>query len=251
MKTKMVKFMGGMSLVIACLLAPGAAFAQEAVTVTGIVASPDGEGLPGVSIAIKGSSTGTMTEPDGSYSLGIPDGMENDTLVFSLIGFRTEEVPLGNRTQINVTLQEDLQQLDEVVVVGYGTQQRRDLTSAISVVDPESIQERQATTVAQALQGLASGVNVRGGGRPGSEARIQIRGLKNLQGTNPLYVVDGLVTTANRDFNPNDIESIQILKDASAAAIYGSRAANGVIIITTKKGAEGPMQINFSAKSSL
>ncbi|NJX17425.1 TonB-dependent receptor plug domain-containing protein, partial [Tamlana crocina] len=108
----------------------------------------------------------------------------------------------------------------------------------------EQISKRQSTTVAESLQGLASGVTVRGGGQPGQEAKIEIRGLKNLQNANPLYVIDGLVTSANRDFNPNDIESIQILKDAAAAAIYGSRAANGVIIITTKNGKDGPMEVN-------
>ncbi|MFC0182052.1 TonB-dependent receptor plug domain-containing protein [Pseudarcicella hirudinis] len=148
-------------------------------------------------------------------------------------------------------LDEETTSLNEVVVVGYGTQQKKDLTGAVSVVKAADIQKRQATTVAEAMQGLATGVNIRGGGQPGSEANILIRGLKNLSGTNPLYVIDGLISTANRDFNPNDIESIQILKDASAAAIYGSRAANGVIIITTKKGKEGPMRIDFSGKSSL
>lgn len=129
--------------------------------------------------------------------------------------------------------------------------EKRDLTGAVSVVSPQDIQKRQATTVGEALQGLASGVNIRSAGTPGAEARVQIRGMKNLFSANPLYVIDGLITTANRDFNPNDIESIQILKDASAAAIYGSRAANGVIIITTKNGRKGPMRIDVSAKSSI
>ncbi len=121
----------------------------------------------------------------------------------------------------------------------------------MSVVDTEELQKRQATTVAEAMQGLATGVNIRGGGQPGSEAQIQIRGLSNFSNQPPLYVIDGMITTANRDFNPNDIESIQILKDASAAAIYGSRAANGVIIITTKKGREGPLQVKFSGKTGV
>src|SRR5690606_16302797 len=135
--------------------------------------------------------------------------------------------------------------------VGYGTQQKRDLTSAISVVKAEDLQQRQATTVAEALQGLASGVTVRAGGRPGGAGRIEIRGLKNLQSANPLYVIDGLVTTDNRDRHPNGIESSRILRDASAAASYGSRAANGVTVVTTKKGREGPMRVECSAKSSL
>ncbi|HYG38944.1 MAG TPA: TonB-dependent receptor [Cytophagales bacterium] len=218
-------------------------------TISGTVKNDDGEVLPGVSVVVKGTTIGTVTDISGNYSLSVPDG--SATLIFSFIGYLTEEVVVGNQTTINIKLVQDLQALSEVVVVGYGTQQKKDLTGAISVIKPQEIQKRQATTVAEAMQGLASGINVRGGGRPGSEARIQIRGLKNLQNTNPLYVIDGLITTANRDFNPNDIESIQILKDASAAAIYGSRAANGVIIITTKKGRMGPMKVDFSAKTSI
>lgn len=231
---------------------PLKSFAQEAgqISVSGKVTDEQsGETLPGVNILVKGSNMGTVTDVEGFYSINVPD--ENDTLVFSSIGYVTQEIAVNARNEVNVALATDVQSLEEVVVVGYGTQEKRDLTGAISVVEPEEIQKRQATTVAEAMQGLAAGVNIRAGGRPGSEARIQIRGLKNLQGTNPLYVIDGLITTANRDFNPNDIASIQILKDASAAAIYGSRAANGVVIITTKKGKEGPMQVGFSAKSSL
>lgn len=207
------------------------------------------EPLPGVNVLIKGTTTGTITDIEGNYSLEVPS--TTSVLEFSFVGYITEEIEIRGRSVIDLALAEDITSLDEVVVVGYGTQQKKDLTGAVSVVRPDEIQKRQATTVAEAMQGLASGVNIRGGGQPGSEARIQIRGLKNLQGSNPLYVIDGLITTANRDFNPNDIESIQILKDASAAAIYGSRAANGVIIITTKKGKEGPMKIDFSAKTSL
>src|SRR5690606_493302 len=220
-------------------------------TVSGVVTDGSGAGLPGVTVMLKGTSLGTTSDVSGNYQLNVPDAQRNGILVFSFVGFETTEVPIENRSQINVQLVESVQSLDEVVVVGYGTQQKRDLTGAISVVKADEIQKRQATTIGEALQGLASGVNVRAGGRPGSEARVQIRGLKNLQGATPLYVIDGLITTANRDFNPNDIESIQILKDASAAAIYGSRAAKGVIIITTKQGKKGPMQIEFSGKSSI
>ena len=236
------------------LLYVSVGYGQDAANVTrvvGTVIDENNESLPGVTVTVKNTSVGTITDLNGSYNLNVPDGQEDATLVFSYVGYGSQEVPIGNQTEINVTLSEDLTQLDEIVVVGYGTQEKKDLTGAISTVKPEEIQKRQATTVAEAMQGLATGVNVRAAGRPGAEARIQIRGLKNLQGTNPLYVIDGLITTANRDFNPNDIESIQILKDASAAAIYGSRAANGVIIITTKKGANGPMKVSLSAKTSL
>lgn len=223
---------------------------DQNVIVRGKVTSMlDNSPIPGVSVLIKNTTSGTITDIEGNYTIEVPS--EEAVLSFSFVGYHTEDITVGNQQMINIQLAEDITSLQELVVVGYGTQQKKDLTGAVSVVEPEEIQKRQATTVAEAMQGLASGVNIRGGGQPGAEARIQIRGLKNLQGTNPLYVIDGLVTTANRDFNPNDIESIQILKDASAAAIYGSRAANGVIIITTKKGKEGPLKIDFSAKSSL
>jgi TonB-linked SusC/RagA family outer membrane protein len=222
-------------------------FSQSSLTITGQVTTADGTPIPFVNIVVKGSSIGTAADIDGKYSLTVAD---DTILVFSYLGYETKEILVNGQQIINTQLKENVSALDEIVVVGYGTQQKKDLTSAISVVQSDQIQKRQTTTVAESLQGLATGVNVRGGGRPGQEAKIEIRGLKNLSTANPLYVVDGLITTANRDFNPNDIESIQILKDAAAAAIYGSRAANGVIIITTKKGKTGPLQISVSSKSS-
>ncbi|UMB54215.1 TonB-dependent receptor [Lutibacter sp. A64] len=215
---------------------------------TGTITSIDGEPVPFVNVVVKGTSLGTSADINGKYSV-MADG--DQILVFSYIGYKTIDVPINNQSIVNVFLQEDIAALDEVVVVGYGTQNKKDLTSAVSIVKSDQIQKRQSTTVAESLQGLAAGVNVRGGGQPGQEAKIEIRGLKNLQNANPLYVIDGLITTANRDFNSNDIETIQILKDAAAAAIYGSRAANGVIIITTKKGREGPLKITVSSKLSV
>ncbi len=223
------------------------AFSQEQITVTGTINSEEGLPVTFANVIVKGTNTGTTADFDGNYSIEVSS---DAILVFSYIGFKTKEISVNNQTTIDVMLQEDIAALEEVVVVGYGTQRKKDLTSAISVVDADQISKRQTTTVAESLQGLATGVNVRGGGRPGQEANIEIRGLKNLQNANPLYVIDGLVTTANRDFNPNDIESIQILKDAAAAAIYGSRAANGVIIITTKHGKKGPLKIDISSKVS-
>lgn len=223
------------------------AYAQS--NVTGIVSDKSGP-LIGVGVQVKGGSASTVTDGKGAYTISAP-GLSGAVLVFTYIGYNTQEVQVNNRSVVNVTLVESASDLSEVVVVGYGTQLKKDLTGAVSVVRAKDIQKRQSTTVAEALQGQATGIKVRGGGRPGSEAQIQIRGLKNLSGTNPLYVIDGLITNANRDFNPNDIESVQILKDASAAAIYGSRAANGVIIITTKKGKNGPMNVEFSGKSGI
>ena len=223
-------------------------YAQNDIKITGTITAVDGQPIPFSNIIVKGTNTGTVADFDGNYSITTSS---NSTLVFSYIGFKTQEIPINNRSVVNVTLEEDISQLNEVIVVGYGTQRKKDLTSSISLVESNQISKRQTTTVAESLQGLATGVNVRGGGRPGQEAKIEIRGLKNLQSTNPLYVIDGIITTANRDFNPNDIESIQILKDAAAAAIYGSRAANGVVIITTKKGKSGPMKIEASTKVSV
>ncbi|WP_276380976.1 TonB-dependent receptor [Flavobacterium sp. H4147] len=221
-------------------------YAQQ-ITITGKVASATGEPIPFANVLVKDTKTGAVTDFDGRYKI---TAGANQTLVFSSQGFKTTEVAINNKTTVDAVLAEDAMKLDEIVVVGYGSQQKKDLTGAVSLVKAEEIQKRQVTTVADGLQGLVTGVKVRGGGRPGQEASVEIRGLKNLQNTNPLYVIDGIVTSGNRDFNPNDIESIQVLKDASAAAIYGSRAANGVIIITTKKGKKGPLKIEVSAKSS-
>jgi TonB-linked SusC/RagA family outer membrane protein len=216
---------------------------------SGVVKNQEGVPLPKATVTENKSKTTVLTNEQGEFTINAATG---SVISVSYIGYDTRDITLDGTSSLNIQLQlaanGDLQQ---VVVVGYGTQQKRNLTGAVSVVDAKAVQNRQATTVAEALQGLASGVTVRGGGRPGQEAQIQIRGLKNFSNSNPLYVIDGLVTTANRDFNPNDIESIQILKDASAAAIYGSRAANGVIIITTKKGKAGPMRVDLSAKSSV
>lgn len=220
----------------------------QTLTITGTVTDESGLPVPGVSVVVKGTSNGMSTDLNGKYKI---NAASTATLVFSVIGYTTQEIQVNNQTAINVKIMASNTSLNEVVVVGYGTQQKKDLTGAISVVKPADLQKRQATTLAEAMQGLASGIKVRGGGQPGSEAQIQIRGLKNFSSSNPLYVIDGMISTANRDFNPNDVESIQILKDASAAAIYGSRAANGVIIITTKKGKNGPMKIEFAGKSSL
>ena len=219
--------------------------AQQARDITGTVSDEKGTALQGVSVVVKGTTMATVTNDEGVYHISTGAGT---ILVFSSVGYTSREVTVNTGEKTDVTLKSAATDLNEVVVVGYGTQLKKDLTGAVSVVKTADVLRRQSTTVAEALQGLATGIRVRGGGRPGSEALIQIRGAKNLTGTNPLYVVDGLITEANRDFNSFDIQSIQILKDASAAAIYGSRAANGVIIITTKQGKDGPMKIQASAR---
>ncbi|WP_134090415.1 TonB-dependent receptor [Olivibacter sp. XZL3] len=243
-KRGMVKF----AVSVICLLCSSVCLWAQ-VTITGLVRDESGAPLPGVSVKVKNANTGVSTNEEGRYQVEVPG--QQAVLVFSFVSYTTQEIAVQGKNEINVTLLPEENALDEVVVVGYGTQQKRDLTGAVSVVKTSELTKRRVTTMGEALQGLASGVKVRGGGGPGSEAKVEIRGLKNLSGTNPLYVIDGMITTANRDFNPNDIESVQILKDASAAAIYGSRAANGVIIITTKKGAKGPMKVEFSGTTSM
>lgn len=198
---------------------------------------------------VKGSSTGTVTGFDGRYAIQVPN--ENATLVFSYLGFTPEERVVGTQQVINVTLYETSEKLDEVVVIGYGSVRKKDLTGAVSVVSTDDMSKSGASTLTSSIQGLATGVVVRNTGVAGGDGSIEIRGLGNLSNNSPLWVVDGMITGAGSDFNPNDVESVQILKDASAAAIYGSRAANGVIIVTTKKGKKGPLTVDVSIRESL
>ncbi|QNF33203.1 TonB-dependent receptor [Adhaeribacter swui] len=222
--------------------------------VSGVVKSVTGETLPGVTVLVKGTTVGTTTATDGSYTLDVPDN--TGTLVFSFIGFITREVPVNSEAVINVTLTEDTQSLKEVVVVGYGTQQRGDITSAVATVSTKSIENQPLAGLDQAIAGQAAGVQAaQRSGTPGGGVTVRVRGTGSIgAGNEPLYVVDGFPIEGdyNRDLNPlatinpNDIESIQILKDASSAAIYGSRGSNGVVIITTKRGKAGKTRINLN-----
>lgn len=226
-------------------------FAQGTeITVSGIVTdSTDNSPLPGVSVILKGTSTGTQTNADGRYTLTVPS---DGTLVFSFLGYVPQQVPVAAQTSISIALRTDTETLDEVVIIGYQSVSKADLTGAASVVNTQNTQRLAPRSLPEQLQGLAAGVSVRTGGAPGQEAVVNIRGLSTFSGAgSPLYVIDGMFSDPNTTINPNDVETIQILKDASAAAIYGSRAANGVIIITTKKGKQGPVVINASAKYSI
>jgi TonB-linked SusC/RagA family outer membrane protein len=215
-----------------------AAFGLQAqqVRVTGTVTSQeDGETLIGVNILIKGTSSGTITDFEGNYELNVPS--PDVTLVFSYTGFESQEIALAGRTRLDVVMGLSRQVLDEIVVVGYGTQRKSDLTGAISTVKAEEIQRIPSANLEQALQGRVSGVQVTPvSGEPGAGAIIRIRGTGTLNDASPLYVVDGMLLDDISFLNLNDVESVEVLKDASATAIYGSRGANGVIIITTKKG---------------
>lgn len=204
--------------------------------VSGRVTSDKGEALPGVTVVVKGTTVGTSTDMEGNYSLSVPDENANGTLVFSFIGFLTHEVPINNRSVINASLRIDTKALEEVVVIGYGTRSKESITSAVSTIQSEDFERVAAVTVSAALAGKLAGVSFRQAeGRPGAAANIQIRNMGN-----PLYVIDGIQKDAGQfnNLSPQDIESITVLKDA-AASIYGSRAANGVVIVTTKRGRRG------------
>ncbi|WP_051360020.1 SusC/RagA family TonB-linked outer membrane protein [Adhaeribacter aquaticus] len=222
-----------------------------AIQITGKITDERGEGIPGVTVVLKGTSNGTTSNPNGTYSLNVPTGSENGVLVFSYIGYTAQEVSINNRSVINVQLAPDTKALEEVVVVGYGTQRKTDVTGALSSISTKEFAQQPVTRVDQVLQGRAAGVQVtQAGGAPGGEARVRIRGANSVLGNNdPLYVVDGFVGADFTTVNPNDIESIQVLKDASSTAIYGSRGANGVVIITTKKGKKGGVQVNYEGQA--
>ncbi|MCF2505923.1 TonB-dependent receptor [Dyadobacter sp. CY107] len=218
-------------------------------SVKGKVADDKGIGLPGVSVILKGSSTGTVTDSEGSYNLNIPESGEN-VLVFSFVGYVPKEINVGNQSSVNVELLVDTKALEEVVVVGYGTQRKRDITSAVSVISMEDIGEVPKSNVTRMLQGQAPGVIIKQkSGTPGQQFEVKVRGISSLgAGSDPLYVIDGFPvgTSAGQNLNPNDIETISILKDAAATAIYGARGSNGVVLITTKAAKEGKTSLNIS-----
>ncbi|GGB96882.1 SusC/RagA family TonB-linked outer membrane protein [Dyadobacter sediminis] len=220
---------------------------QTDMTIKGqVTASDSKEPLPGVSVVVKGTQQGAITSGDGSYSLVVPD--ESAVLVFSFVGYVSQEIQVANRSLIHVTLEADIKALSEVVVTGYTTQSRRDITGSVSVIDADKLLAVPATNLAQQLQGRAAGVTVGTDNTPGGGVAVRVRGYGTLGNNDPLYVIDGVPTKGSLNtINQNDIESIQILKDASSASIYGSRAANGVVIITTKRGKTGVPKFTFDA----
>ena len=225
--------------------------AEPKITVSGTVTlQSDGEPLTGVSVRLKGTSQGVATDIDGKYSLPASKG---DVLIFSYIGCTTQELEVTGPT-LNVELKDDIQKLDDVVVVGYGTMKRSDITGSVVSVSEKDIKKTIVTSVDQALQGRAAGVQVtQNSGAPGGGISVAIRGTNSLNGNEPLYVIDGIAvegqtngnTSALSSINPSDIVSLEVLKDASATAIYGSRASNGVVLITTKRGSVGKTKISY------
>lgn len=237
----LTKFIG----VMLALALPVGAFAQN-VTVKGQVKDANGEPMIVVNVAQVGTTNGTVTDMDGNYSISVPS---NSTLRFSFMGYQTKEVAVAGKTTINVTLEEDTELLDEVVVIGYGVQKKSDLTGAVASVRAESLKQLSTTDAAAALQGKVSGINVINNGAPGSGSEIRVRGISSNGGNiSPLFIVDGLQVSSIQYLDPSMIESIEILKDAASAAIYGAQAGNGVVLVTTKVGDESKASINYTSK---
>ncbi|HUX59463.1 MAG TPA: TonB-dependent receptor [Bacteroidales bacterium] len=221
---------------LSMVLSLGVLSAQEK-TITGKV-SATGEGpLPGVNVTVQGTVIGAITDLDGAYKITVPG--PGAVLEFSFIGYTNKQVPVGTQSVIDVVLESDVTALQEVVVTGYSSQRRRDLTGSVGVVETAKLTAVPTGNVSNSLQGRTSGVTVVGDGRPGETSKVRIRGLSSFENNDPLYVVDGVPTQDISSINPNDIQSLSVLKDAGAASIYGSRASNGVIIVTTKKGSSG------------
>ncbi|NVO21256.1 MAG: TonB-dependent receptor [Bacteroidetes bacterium] len=220
-------------------------FAQN-VTVKGTVTSNNGATLPGVNVILKGTIVGTTTDVNGKYSVSLPSA---STLVFSFLGYEKVEVPVDGRTTIDVTLVESVKNLGEVVVVGYGSQKKKDLTGSVSVVSNKELENRPQTQFGNLLEGKAAGVQIiRSSGQPQAGFSLRIRGTSSItSGSEPLYIVDGVQTYNTNEINPDDIESFTILKDASSAAIYGSSGANGVVLITTKRGKNQKLRLDLNA----
>lgn len=224
-------------------------FSQGSQTISGTVSDANGIGIPGVTVMVKNTSTGTTTDLEGNYRLSVPEGQEDANLVFSFVGYITQEIPAANQSVVNVTLKEDSKQLQEVVVVGYGSQLKEEVTGSVQSVNADELKDLPVAQVTQKLQGRLAGVQInQTTGKPGQGMSIRIRGqLSVTGGSDPLYVVDGFPITGDiANLNPDEIQDITILKDAASTSLYGSRAANGVVLITTKKGKSGQTNVSFN-----
>ena len=246
---RLEKFQRLFFVALLSVLAVGA-FAQSK-TVSGTVLDKTGESVIGASVVVKGTTNGTITDFDGKFTLqNVPD---NGTIQVSFVGYKTVDIQVKGQSTVKIILEEDTETLDEVVVVGYGVQKKSDVTGAMARVTSKVIEDRPVQNALQAMQGRVTGVDITSNNRPGELGDIRIRGNRSLTAdNNPLYVIDGIPMSAGSiaDVNPSDIESMEILKDASATAIYGSRGANGVILVTTKKGKTGRTTINYDGSFS-
>lgn len=222
--------------------------AQSTQIISGKVFDENNNGLPGVNILVKGTATGTTTDADGAF--GISGLNSSSVLIFSFIGYQNQEISIGNKNTLMVTMASDVAVLKEVLVVGYGSQSREVLTTSISKLDTKVLENVPYTNAASALQGTISGVRVQSiSGQPGAAPRVIVRGgtsINNPNGASPLYIIDGIIRTDMNDINSEDIESMQVLKDVAATSIYGARGSNGVVIITTKSGKIGQTRITYS-----
>ncbi|MDX9747109.1 MAG: TonB-dependent receptor plug domain-containing protein, partial [Paludibacter sp.] len=250
MKNTEKKFFHGVllkcTLILSFLVVLTTAGAQRR-TITGTVTDQFGEPMIGVSILVQGTNQGTVTNFDGKYSIEAESA--RSILVFSYVGHVTENITVGNQQTINVKLREDTRQLEELVVVGYGTQRKSDLTGSVVSVKADDMNAIPTSSVAEMLRGQAAGVVVtQNSARPGGGSDILIRGKRSLTGGNsPLFIVDGVPVSNIDDFNSQDIQSVEVLKDASSQSIYGARASNGVILITTKRGNNNKTSVDFAA----
>jgi TonB-dependent starch-binding outer membrane protein SusC len=242
-KKLLFRNLGRALMVVSLLMTVSFAYAQRKVAGK-VTETGSTSGIPGVTVLVKGTSTGTTTDANGSYTIDVPNN--SSVLTYSSIGYNPSEEVVGARSEINVVLSLDTKSLSEVVVTGYASQRKKDITGAVTVVNAKELTATPAASVTQMLQGRAAGVVVGNDNSPGGGTMVRIRGFGSVNNNSPLYVIDGVPTQGTlNQLNPNDIESMQVLKDASAASIYGARAANGVVIITTKKGKAGEPNISF------
>ena len=227
------------------------AIVQQGIQITGMVADMNGDPLPGATIIIKGTTTGIVSDADGRYAITVPD--ENAVLQFSYIGFVTQEIPVGQKKTVNVTLQEATTQIEEVVVVAYGVQKKLSVTGAISTVQTKELKQSSAANFSTALAGRLPGLTVlQTSGMPGNDAvNLYLRGVGTLNGNDPLILIDGIPRSDINSLDPNEIASVSILKDASATAVFGVRGANGVILITSRRGSEGKTELSVSVDHSI
>ena len=222
-----------------------AVYAQDIQIKGTVVSGADNEPLPGVNVVVKGNATtGTITGIDGEFALSVPS---DAILSISYIGFKSQDIPLNGKREFKIVLQEDAEALDEVVVVGYGVQKKSVVTASIAKVSSDDLAFTAPVRVDNALKGLAAGVTVTSSsGQPGAAAQIRVRGIGTVNNSDPLYIEDGMPLEGGLDYlNPNDIASIEVLKDAASGAVYGARAANGVVLVTTKTGKEGKTKVTY------
>jgi TonB-dependent starch-binding outer membrane protein SusC len=231
------------TFVILMVFTLSAAAQQQRVTGK-VTESSTGEALPGVTVQVKGLQVGAISQADGTYSVNLPEG--SNTLVFSFVGYQTQEIAIAGRSTVDVALVEEVTALDEIVITGYSSEKKKDIIGSVAVVNTNEMLSTPTGNITNQLQGKAAGVSASSSGAPGRSARVRVRGFGTFGESEPLYIIDGTPGDINR-INPNDVESVQVLKDAASAAVYGARAANGVIIVTTKKGQSGKTKITVDA----